>query len=209
MTAGDTPRQAATYRGTGSHLGRSARLPSCFCTRQLAESRAGPGSRLIFTFEKTTGSIFMRGAEGSIGQASPRAGRDLGGEGRAVPERRRRPQSTWAAGPTGRTEEPGGGIAKRTLLAEGRLQAGARPQPRGPQPSPPAWPPKWPREPSASEALTGRVTLGTFGNIGGCCHQRGRCYGGQQGGLRTLGGTGAHSPGCPDATDKLWKHFTP
>lgn len=126
----------------------------------------------------------MRGAEGSIGQASPRAGRDLGGEGRAVPERRRRPQSTWAAGPTGRTEEPGGGIAKCTLLAEGRLQAGARPQPRGPQPSPPAWPPKWPREPSASEALTGRVTLGMFGNIGGCCHQRGRCYGGQQGGHR-------------------------
>lgn len=115
---------------------------------------------------------------GPAGTRAGKAGQYLrgGGDRRALGLRDRREE-----------QEPRGGVAKHTLLAEGRLQARARPQPRGPQPSPPAWPPKWPREPSASEALTGRVTLGMFGNIGGCCHQRGRCYGGHRGGYAPSG----------------------
>lgn len=139
-----------------------------------------------------------------MGKPSPWASRDPGGEGRAVPERRWRPQSTWAAGPTGRTE-PGGGVGKRTLIGRGEAPGQSASAAKRPTAKPSAWPPRCPREPSASEAvaLMGRLIPGTFGNIGRGCHQRVRCCGGRQGRLHTLGGTGAYGPGCPDAMDKV------
>ena len=81
-------------------------------------------------------------------------------------------RGTWAAdGTEGGTEEPGGGIGKRTLVGRGEAPGQSASAAEGPTAKPSAWPPRCPREPSASEAvaLMGCVQSPDSSASSGCC----------------------------------------
>lgn len=121
-----------------------------------------------------------------------RAGQYLrgGGDRRALGLRDRREEQ----------RSPEEGLESARSLAEGRLQARARQQPRGPLPGPPG---------AHKNPLPLRLWLswdalswGHLATSGGAV-TKGEGATGADGRLHTLGGTGAHGAGCPDARDKV------
>lgn len=146
-----------------------------------------------------------------MGKPSPWASRDPGGEGRAVPERRCRPQSTWAAGPTGRTEEPGGGVGKRTLIGRGEAPGQSTSAAEGPLPSP------LPGLPGAHEnPLPLRLWLswdasswGHLATSGGAVTKGEGATGADRGGHTPLGAQALMARVVQTPETRLRKHFTP
>lgn len=147
-------------------------------------------------YEGSRGKHWASPLHGPAGTQVGRAGQYLrgGGDRRALGLRDQREEQ----------RSPEEGLESARSLAEGRIQARACQQPRDPLPSPLPGPPGAHKNPLPLRLWLSWDAL-SWGRLAtsGRAVTKGEGATGADGRLHTLGGTGAHGLGCPDARDKV------